>query len=278
MAQNKAAIKARIRSINTTQKITKAMEVVSNVKLQKQNNRMKKNREYADVLKNAMSEILNREIEINNDFLSFKNSEKRLFFVYYTDLGLCGGYNLNLNKLVDEHVKSTDLLYVIGTSQYGYLKKQGYHILNEIISSDGIDYLSLRKLADHAITMFRKDEISSIDILYTSFINNVTFAPVRETVLPCELPNEESSQKDLLLEPDPQTIIESLFPMYIENQIYARFLEAKTSEQGARRFAMENATDNAQELNDKLVLQYNQARQSAITQEITEIVSGADAL
>ncbi len=279
MAQNKAAIKARIKSVNATKKITGAMEVVSNVKLQKQSNQMRRNREYASVLKSVMARILSREIDLDNVFLKENGVDKTLYFVFYSDLGLCGGFNTNLTKYLRDFVKKDDYIYSLGTKEYTSLKKEGYNLLNQLTELDPLTYLDIKKLADSAIEKYRRGEIGKIAVIYTSFINNVTFEPHLDVVLPC-LSNEEfvDDGKELLIEPDANQVLNSLIPLYVENEIFARFLENKTSEQGARRFAMENATDNANELTEKLTLAYNQARQAAITQEITEIVSGADAL
>ena len=137
----------------------------------------------------------------------------------------------------------------------------------------------IKKVAQKALDMYLENKIGSVEILYTKFINNVSFEASSIRVLPSELDtNESKNTKEVLLEPDANDILNNLIPMLVENTMYAKFLESKTSEQGSRRFAMENATDNAQELTDELLLAYNQARQAAITQEITEIVGGADAL
>ncbi len=282
MAQGKQALKQRIRSINATKKITSAMELIANSKLQKQRGMMEKNREYAKVLKETVGEILYNNQGIQNQYLQEKKSEKRLTIMFCSDLGLCGGYNVNMMKLVSEMIKPEDPIFLVGTKQIPWLKMRNYNILNTVVSSDSISFQELRKLVQEAMELFRKDEISGIQVLYTEFINTVTFKSVLDTLLPY-FPKEEdvqgkSVQVETIFEPSPNEILDRLIPMAMENVVYSMWMQTKTAEQASRRLAMENATDNATELNDKLVLAYNQARQAAITQEITEIVGGADAL
>ena len=277
MAQ-KAAIKNRIKSVDTTKKITKAMELMATVKFQKQTKNMLKNKQYFDTLKDTMSHILSGNFEIESDYLTTKNNPKKIVFVFLSDIGLCGGYNINVIKYLQENYTDNAEFIVIGTSKYS-LCKQKFTVLNKEIGSDETDYGQLKKLADYAIGEFRANRIGSIDVVYTKYINSVSFEPTSEVILPCSMDFEDKKPyKELLLEPNPNDIINHLIPMFVENYIYSKWLETKTAEQGSRRFAMQNATDNAEELTEELSLQYNQARQAAITQEITEIVGGADAL
>lgn len=277
MAQ-KAAIKSRIKSINATKKITGAMELIATVKLQKQRNHMLKNREYIGVLKETITNILSGDIDADSPYLKVKDNKKKVVFVFCSDLGLCGGYNINLTKLFEKNVSRDDEVIVIGTSEYKWFKER-YNVINDIISSDDLTYPSLKKLSAQVIRKYSNNEIGAIEVIYTKFKNNVSFEPTLERVLPCLFPDtNKKSHKEILLEPNANNILNHLIPMYVENNIYSRWLEAKTSEQGSRRFAMQNATDNANELTEELTLAYNQARQASITQEITEIIGGADAL
>ena len=201
--------------------------------------------------------------------------------LHSSDMGLCGGYNLNVNKLIFDEIDKDDCIILIGTKLYPILKRSGYNIINDPCSADKSDYRDIKDYADIAIRMFEDKEISSINVIYTRFVNNVSFKPLIKKVLPCELVRREEEDrpyKEILFEPSPEAILNSLIPIMIENDIYRLFMESKTSEHGSRRYAMENATNNANDLNDKLLLAYNQARQAAITSEITEIVAGADAL
>lgn len=274
----KAAIKSRIKSVGTTKKITRAMELMASVKLQKQVSLLNKNKDYFEYLKGTIESILSKDIDTDSVYLKNKNNKKKLVIVFVSDVGLCGAYNLNLIKRFDEYYSKDIDLFIIGTSKYKWFK-ENYNVLNEETSSDEITFSDLKEIAVKSINMYKTNVVGSIEIVYTKFINNVTFTPEIIKVLPCEL--EEDNRKsnvELLLEPNPTDILNELIPMYAINFIYSKWLEAKTSEQGARRFAMQNATDNADELTDELLLEYNQARQAAITQEINEIVGGAEAL
>ena len=277
MAGNKSAIKSRIKSVNSTKKITGAMELISNVKLSKNRNLMEKNRSYADALEEVVSSILSGEMIEENDYLTKKDAKQKAYFVFTSDMGLCGGYNINISKLVKENVSKDDYVYFVGNKFYDQLKTEGYNIINEQIGSDAVEYTIIKKYADNALQMYKENKISSINVIYTRFVNNINFKASVSCILP-GLNTTSKEFKQIDFEPNADEILVDLIPMMVESQIYSKYLESKTSEHGNRRFAMENATDNANELTEKLELAYNQARQAAITQEITEIVSGADAL
>lgn len=276
MAQSKQAIKNRIRSINATKKITSAMELLANVKLQKHRNLMSKNSEYALVLKNTLGNIVASNPDIENKFIVKRTSDRHLVFVFSSDLGLCGGYNSNMMKTL-ESIRADEII-LVGTHQYGWLINRGYNVINDMVSSDSVNFNDLKRLANIAIEKYLNNEIGHIEVVYTKFINTVSFNSEVVELLPLADNNIKPSNVETLFEPDCDTILNDLVPMMVHNLLYSLLLETKTSEQASRRLAMENATDNATELNDKLVLAYNQARQSAITQEITEIIGGADAL
>ena len=276
MAQSKQAIKNRIRSINATKKITSAMELLANVKLQKHRNLMSKNSEYALVLKNTLGNIVASNPDIENKFIVKRTSDRHLVFVFSSDLGLCGGYNSNMMKTL-ESIKADEII-LVGTHQYSWLVNRGYNVINDMVSSDSVNFNDLKRLANIAIEKYLNNEIGHIEVVYTKFINTVSFNSEVVELLPLADNDFKPSHVETLFEPDCDTILNDLVPMMVHNLLYSLLLETKTSEQASRRLAMENATDNATELNDKLVLAYNQARQSAITQEITEIIGGADAL
>ena len=276
MAQSKQAIKNRIRSINATKKITSAMELLANVKLQKHRNLMSKNSEYALVLKNTLGNIVASNPDIENKFIVKRTSDRHLVFVFSSDLGLCGGYNSNMMKTL-ESIRADEII-LVGTHQYSWLVNRGYNVINDMVSSDSVNFNDLKRLANIAIEKYLNNEIGHIEVVYTKFINTVSFNSEVVELLPLADNNIKPSNVETLFEPDCDTILNDLVPMMVHNLLYSLLLETKTSEQASRRLAMENATDNATELNDKLVLAYNQARQSAITQEITEIIGGADTL
>ncbi len=276
MAQSKQAIKSRIRSINATKKITSAMELIANVKLQKHRNLMSKNAEYTLMLKNTLGNIIANNPDIENKFIMKNDIQDELLFVITSDMGLCGGYNMNLMK--HEALAQAAQIIVIGTHQYHWLTSRNYPVINEMCSSDDINFQCVKRLAEMAVAKYLNKQIGKISVLYTKFVNTVSFQVEKVEILPLKPSDDyEKIAQETLFEPSADAILDELIPMMVNNLLYNLLLESKTSEQASRRLAMENATDNATELNDKLVLAYNQARQSAITQEITEIVSGADA-
>ncbi len=279
MAQGKQALKSRIRSINATKKITSAMELISNSKLVKQRNMMEKNREYAMYLKDTLAHILMNSEDVENQWLLHRKSEKKLTILFTSDLGLCGGYNSNMLKMVLNDLNPEDPIILIGSKGTSWLSNHGFTTINDYVNSDNCTFQDLAKLADNALSLYQKDEIGAIQVLYTKFVNAVTFTPVMEKLLPISRSKEtEVKYSEIIFEPNADSILDQLIPMAIRSLVYSSWLQTKTAEQGSRRIAMENATDNAEELKEKLVLQYNQARQAEVTQEISEIVAGADAI
>ena len=282
MAQGKQALKSRIRSVQATKKITKAMELVSTSKLQKQKNMMEANREYASYLKDTVSQILADNQGVENVYLRKVTEDSNPFTILITsDLGLCGGYNSNELRFLAEEGNKNQQLYVLGSKGIPWLRNRNYNIVNELKYSDGVDYNELSKIMGDVLARYAAGEITSINIVYTRFVNSVTFTPTKVKLLPVEkmeYQKKETSYVETIFEPSPSAILNDLIPMYVKSMFYSYYLETKTSEQASRRMAMENATDNATEIIDTLTLKYNQARQAAITQEITEIVGGADAL
>ena len=277
MAQNKQALKARIRSIKATMKITSAMELIANSKLAKQRNTMERNREYATTLQNTVEDIMASNPDIENRFLEPKKSEKVLSIIFSSDLGLCGAYNMNILKVAKNELSKDDPIIVIGTKLHHQMISEGFNVINEITNIDNLGYDELAKLVNIAIDMYSKDEIGKIQVIYTKFINTVTFEPRINVLLPYT-PTENGRGQETIFEPSAEELLDDLIVLMTQSVVYSLALETKTAEQASRRMAMENANDNAEELKDKLILAYNQARQAAITQEITEIVSGADAL
>jgi len=279
MAQNRQALKSRIRSTQATMKITSAMELMSNSKLQRQRSMMEKNREYSTTLLNTMHHILSESDQVENKYLQKNNSETVLTIVFSSDLGLCGGYNVNMLRYAASYMRKEDPVIVIGTKGRSWLSSRGYNVVNEYIDSDAFDAVDASRIIEKALQQVLAKEIGKIQVVYTYFKNTVTFEPRLEVLFPVEKKAKKlECRQEILFEPNANEILNTLIPMTLKSSLYSLWMETKTSEQASRRLAMENATDNAEELKDKLVLQFNQARQAAITQEITEIVAGADSL
>lgn len=277
-------IKRRIKSVESTKKITKAMELVATSKLRKTRNQLEQSKPYYTNVAQTVAEIL-ANCKGNNDSIYLvenKDIEKEVFIVIASSLGLCGGYNANIFKEIKGAIKPGDYVYSIGSKATSYLLKnhQGVtdHKFDDLNTT--FDFKDVTKLVAELTKMYREKEISKIKIVYTEFVNNLTFKPRIVTLLPVD-PSDfdhiEISKKSTLFEPSPEEVLDSLIPMYLQAVIYGYIIESATSENAARRTSMENANDNADELTEQLLLKYNQARQTAITNEISEIVAGANA-
>lgn len=285
MSQSKQALRARIKSVNSTRKITKAMEMIANAKLVKQRNRMEANREYAQKLQDTVDEIVANNRDAECKYMHHKGNGKTATIIFCSDLGLCGAYNQNVVKYAKEHIKLEDPILLIGTSMYRTMREAGFNLVNEYpIEGDKLKFLALKDLTQEMIQKYLKDEVGVVQVLYTKFVNTMTFKPELDILLPTErkevkVKKEEGKMHvETLFEPDATTILNELIPMMIYDVIYADWMESSTAEQGSRRMAMKTATDNADELSTNLMLEYNKARQAAITQEITEIVGGSAAV
>ena len=277
-------IKRRIKSVESNKKITKAMELVATSKLRKTRNQLEQSKPYYTNVAQTVAEIL-ANCKGNNDSIYLvenKDIEKEVFIVIASSLGLCGGYNANIFKEIKGAIKPGDYVYSIGSKATSYLLKnhQGVtdHKFDDLNTT--FDFKDVTKLVAELTKMYREKEISKIKIVYTEFVNNLTFRPRIVTLLPVD-PSDfdhiEISKKSTLFEPSPEEVLDSLIPMYLQAVIYGYIIESATSENAARRTSMENANDNADELTEQLLLKYNQARQTAITNEISEIVAGANA-
>ena len=279
MAQGKLAIKARIRSVDSTKKITKAMQLVASSKLKKQKQYMEENREYAHYLKETVSDILMSLKDSKHPYLQ-RHEGKVVTIVFTSDMGLCGGYNANVLRKLEKEIGNEDDMIMIGTRGVNWIKNRDFHVIKEEMDLEDECYNELAVIADELLMQYRNQEIGSIRILYTKFINSVSFEPDYVTLLPIEdvAHQEDAYERDTDFEPSGNQILDTLIPMYVRSLLYSYYLQTKTSEQASRRMAMESATDNAEEIKETLELQYNQARQAAITQEITEIVGGVNAL
>lgn len=277
-------IKRRIRSVESTKKITKAMELVATSKLRKTRNQLEQSKPYYTNVALTTAEILANCKGSNESVYLIENNDvnKDVYIVIASSLGLCGGYNANIFKEIKGVIKSEDYVYSIGSKATNYLRKNHGGIVDSKYENLNatFDFKDIVNLVNELTRMYREKEIRKIKIVYTEFVNNLTFRPKIVTLLPIdptEFDNIEISKKSTLFEPSPEEVLDSLIPMYLQAVIYGYVIESTTSENAARRTSMENATDNADELTEQLLLKYNQARQTAITNEISEIVAGANA-
>lgn len=278
-------IKRRIRSVNSTKQITKAMELVSTAKLRRSRGRLEKVRPYFETVNETVQEILGSSSNIDHSYTIEREVKKSLYIVITADRGLCGGYNINAIKKALEDIEDKEKVsfIVIGQKAKGYFSKRGYNIVGEYLNiSEKPEYIDAKNIGRLALKLYKEGEIDEIKLVYTQFVSTISQVPKMVKLLPVAKEEKEKTEEEefkyVSYEPSPGAVLDYLIPKYIESTVFGTLVESAASEQAARRVAMESATDNAEEMIDSLTLSFNQARQAAITQEITEIVGGAEAL
>ena len=281
-------IKRRKSSIQSTQQITKAMKLVSTVKLQRTKQRAEQSKTYFDSMYKTVTSMLSKTGNLNHPYLKAGDSTKKAVIVITSNRGLAGGYNSNVTKLITKgEFKKEDLvLYTIGKKGNETFRRMGYNIAwddSEMIEEPKYD--DAMKLSKEILTGFSKGEFGEIYLAYTAFKNTISHDPKLIKLLPYEADEEEKAGKaeaddDVLMnfEPKDEEALNLIIPKYITSLIFGGMVEAAASENGARMQAMDSATSNAEEMIGKLSLMYNRARQGSITQELTEIVAGANAI
>ena len=280
-------IKRRRTSITSTQQITKAMKLVSTVKLQKAKGTAEKTHAYFETMYETVKSILAKAGEINHKYLRAGSSDKIALILITSNRGLAGGYNSNMVKLIlgSDLPKERLKIYAIGKRGAEALRKKGYEVVD--VNTDIIEaptYVDAMKMANNLLGLFEKDEIGEIYLAYTHFKNTVSHEPTLMKLLPVEIEVDESEAAEaddkaiMCFEPEDEEALDLLVPKYVTSIIYGGLVEAVASENGARMQAMDSATNNAEEMIDHLTLMYNRARQGSITQELTEIIAGAEAI
>jgi F-type H+-transporting ATPase subunit gamma len=280
-------IKRRRTSITSTQQITKAMKLVSTVKLQKAKGTAEKTHAYFETMYETVKSILAKAGEINHKYLRAGSSDKIALILITSNRGLAGGYNSNMVKLIlgSDLPKERLKIYAIGKRGAEALRKKGYEVVD--VNTDIIEaptYVDAMKMANNLLGLFEKDEIGEIYLAYTHFKNTVSHEPTLMKLLPVEIEADESEVAEaddkaiMCFEPEDEEALDLLVPKYVTSLIYGGLVEAVASENGARMQAMDSATNNAEEMIDHLTLMYNRARQGSITQELTEIIAGAEAI
>jgi F-type H+-transporting ATPase subunit gamma len=279
-------IKNKIEATRKTSQITKAMNMVSASKLRRAEKKMRDYRPFMKNLQDTIAQILNSNLDLQHKMLEKREVKKTGYLLITSDRGLAGGYNNNLFrqflKDVKEKYKTNDDYYlgIIGSKGYYYFQAQDVNIINKNIINirDDIQFIDIVELIQKMIDMYILEEVDEIIIYYNKYINTIRQDITAEKILPIDTIEGDKRQILYEFEPSPQQVLNVLMPIYIQNMIYGFILNAKTSEHAARMTAMKSATDNAMEIIENLTLHYNRARQAAITQELTEIVSGAAAL
>ena len=287
-------IKRRKGSIQSTQQITKAMKLVSTVKLQRAKSNAEKSKTYFHAMYETVHSILKKTQNLEHRYLKSGESGKKAVIVITSNRGLAGGYNSNVVKLITQgELANEDLaIYAIGKKGREALAKK-YEIVEDY--SDAIEepvYAEAMKISERVLNDFEEGKISDIYLAYTGFKNTVSHIPTLLKLLPVSMETvaeEEIETKEaggegeadnvlMNFEPAEEEALDLLIPKYVTSLIYGGMIEAVASENGARMQAMDSATSNAEEMIENLTLMYNRARQGSITQELTEIIAGANAI
>lgn len=279
-------IKRRRSSIQSTQQITKAMKLVSTVKLQRARSRAESAKAYFSHMYQTVSSILAKAGNVDHPYVQGNTSDNVGIVVVTSNRGLAGGYNANIVRMIlaSSFEKEKVRIYGVGKKGIEGLERKGYSIagnFSEVIEEP--TYEQAQEISKRVLEDFKKGEIGEIYVAYTEFRNTVSHVPKLMKLLPVEKKEDvfDTATDRLILmnfEPSEEEVIALLIPKYITSILYGSFVEAVASENGARMQAMDAATNNAEEIIDDLELKYNRARQGAITQELTEIIAGAEAI
>ncbi len=279
-------IKRRKESIQSTGQITKAMKLVATVKLQKARGKAESARPYFDAMYNTVSSILANSERINHRYLKSGETTKKAIIVITANRGLAGGYNSNVIKTVtgSDIAREDAVIYAVGTKGRDFFARREYKIAADF--SEAINepiYKDAMEIGQAVLDAFEAGEVGEIYLAYTSFKNTVVHEPKLVKLLPMsteDVEKTEGSEATGLVEyePEEEEALDIIIPKYINSLIYGALMESIASENGARMTAMDNATSNAEDIISELSLKYNRARQSSITQELTEIIAGANAI
>ena len=269
MAANMKAVKLRIKSVQSTMQITKAMELVASSKLRKAKERAEVCRPYFETMHKTLTDIAQSNTDFTSVYVKEAVNEKRCYVLIAGDRGLAGGYNTNLFKCLEAASKDQDFVVLpIGKKAVEYSKRNGFACVTESFSEIAdISVADCFEIANLLCWEFKNGEFGHIDLCYTKFVSMDDLTGENDT---------KDIRNLILYEPDASEVFEAIVPEYLAGLIYGAVCESVASELAARRTAMEAATNNAEEMIEKLNLHYNRARQASITQEITEIVGGAE--
>ncbi len=285
---NTREIKLRIKGVKQTKKITKAMKLIAAVKLRKARAMHETTLPFFKHIQETMIDILERvpDMEIVYfDKREKKENRKKAYIVMTSDSGLTGGYNSNMIKFAENRIenKDNDVVFAIGNTGKSALESKGYNVRTDVgISNYNVDTNTAGEIAKRMLKLFKEEEIDELELLYTEMESAMKLRPHAIKLLPLEKETfknkgEDSKLKqELEFEPSPEKVFNRLVNIYMKGIMYGGMVEAFVSENLSRMNAMDSATSNAEKLVDKLTLDYNRARQAAITQEISEIISGAN--
>ncbi|MBD7912653.1 MULTISPECIES: ATP synthase F1 subunit gamma [Clostridium] len=272
-------IKRRMKSVQSTKKITNAMGLVATSKLRRCRMELSANEEYMKAAEQIVRSLASAESDFVSPYFSGNNSEKKLYIVMTSDQGLCGGYNNNvvtfLENLVENDMNNTRVI-TVGSKGIGYVKRAGFETVSEYVDIPDIPTAKeVKVICEKALSLYNSKEVSEVHIVYTEFQSSVKQEVKDELLLPVK--KLEGTSVDQIVEPDYETVLTDSLEVYLKGKLRRLMLSSKCSEQSSRMTAMDGATSNANDILENLNLKYNRIRQSIITQEITEIVSGAEA-
>ncbi|PKM95316.1 MAG: ATP synthase F1 subunit gamma [Firmicutes bacterium HGW-Firmicutes-1] len=276
-------IKRRKTSVQSTGQITKAMKLVSTAKLQKAKVKAEETRPFFRKIYATISSIIKTSGNVKHPLLLEREGNRHTYIVITSNRGLAGGYNGNVCKLIYGKEKKNQDVIIIAAGKKGcdILKKKGYDILSEHHNAvDVPTYVDARDIGEEVLNLYKENKTDKVYIAFTGFNSSISQEAKVMRLLPLEAGNfeEEVAEEPMNYEPEAEAVLDQIIPKYIYSIIYGALKESVASEHGARMTAMDSATNNANDMIDKLALQYNRARQASITQELSEIVGGAEAL
>jgi len=291
MANSMRDIKRRIRSFEKTKQITKAMEMVAASYLRRAQERAEAARPYAQKLKEVIAHLVDGASgldDVRHPMLMSREVKRTGYLVITSDRGLAGGYNSNLLRMLEKHLNERHqhrdeyVLFVVGRKGLEFLTRREYPIIDQVVGlGNRPNYTDIKPIARNAVENYAKEEFDELYLVFNRFVNPMVQKPTIQRLLPLEKAEQDSSTQTsqmIEFEPSEREVLEKILPHYAETLIFSAILEAKASEFAAKMVAMGNATENASELIDQLTLEFNRARQAAITQEIAEVVGAADAI
>lgn len=284
MAQSTKEIKSRIRGVSSTRQITKAMELVSSSKLKRARRSLEQSRPYYNTILANIQDVLNVEKNLKHPLLDDREIKTSLYIIVSADRGLAGGYNSSVIRLLEDTIRESgndSKIITIGSKARDYFKRRDYDVSESFIGiSEEPEFYDAKRIGEKALELYKDKQVDEISIVFTHFESTINQNAQILRLLPSEEVKKESGNKRVVVEFEPSTeeVLSYLIPKYIQSSIYGALIEASASEQAARRLAMDAATENADEIIEELEISFNRARQAAITMEISEIVSGADAL
>jgi len=276
-------IRDRIKSVKSIQKVTSAMKMVAAAKVRKAQEKMEQARPYTHALEDVIHHILPDVDRSMLDLLEVRDIKRKAYVIVSADRGLAGAFNTNITKIAQNEIdyfgKENVDLFCIGKKSRDYFKRRNYNIVESHIEFwNELDYDNAMMIGRSVVEHFTSGKVDEIHVVYNYFINLAQQEVKSEVLLPLVYDDEDRTVRDRLYEPSKKRLVSSLVPRHLNIQIWKYLLESYASEQAARMLAMENATTNAGDMIKNLTLEFNKARQAAITTEMLEIVSGAEAL